>query len=348
MKLLKYKLILICLLGVNVLSCTKKQDHEILAPETPVYDFSGRLVSSVFNEAIANVNISLSSLTEVKYNNEDSSRVLFLQQVTDEDGNFVFKDVPGGYGYSFNAEKEGWHNHSQTIVLYFENRDIGDITLGKLLVLQSSAIIVYHHISGIMLNAGNVWIADTLNRTIAELNENMTINNSLNINEFSPSGLAWDGQYFWSSDFLNETVLKLERNGNNSINYAATYPSPKNIYNPADAVKLLDMCWQSGEIWACSEQLGSDYFKFNPEEPEAITYFDSPAYYLKGISVDSTKIYVISRQSENDQPELYLLDKNTKEELGYYIIPGDPGLLAVNGHYLWVAKDNQIRKYSFE
>ena len=347
MKLVKYKLILICLLGVIMVFCTKKQDYEILAPETPVYNICGRVVSSAFNKVIANVNISLTSITEVKYNDEDSSRMLSLQQVTDEDGNFVFKDVPGGYGYSFDAEKEGWLSYSQTIVLSYEDKDLEDITLGKYLVWQNSAFIVYHHISGIMLKNGNVWIADTLNRTIAELNENLTINKSININEFTPSGLTWDDQYFWSSDFLNETVLKFELYGNNYINYAGTYPLPKNLYHPEDAVKLLDMCWLSGEIWACSEQLGSKYFKFNPEEPEAINYFDSPDY-IKGLSIDSTKIYILSQHSEKEKPALYLLDKNTKEELGYYVIPGDAGLLAVNSDYLWVAKDNRITKYSFE
>ena len=129
------------------------------------------------------------------------------------------------------------------------------------------------------------------------------------------------------------------------IQYKNTYPAPSNFYHPDNAVDIVDMFWYESEIWACSKQIRTHYLKFNPVQPETVTYFDSPQYYPLGIFVDSTKIYLASHYS--NESKLYLIDKVTQNILGYYAFLDDVGQLTSDGHYLWIASTDSIKKYSF-
>ena len=83
--------------------------------------------------------------------------------------------------------------------------------------------------------------------------------------------------------------------------------------------------------------------KFNPVQPEKVSYFDSPQYHPLGIFVDSTTIYITSQYS--NESKLYLIDKTTQNILGYYSFLNDVGQLTSDGHYLWIATTDSIKKY---
>ena len=116
------------------LGCWNKQSHTIMAPMTPVYNVKGKFICSLTNTALGQVSIKL--MGEVKYNEEDTSKAVTFETTSDESGFFVLADVPGGNGYILTAEKEGYQTYAQNYVVYYTDKDVGEIvfegTLGEL------------------------------------------------------------------------------------------------------------------------------------------------------------------------------------------------------------------------
>ena len=115
-------------------SCWKKQDHNIVIPETPVYDFSGIVRCSLTNEPIRDLYVTIEGV--VKYNENDSTENLVLIQTTDENGMFRFPDIPGGYQYLVKIELENYAAFSERYSLLYSDMYIEDIILSRLLILH--------------------------------------------------------------------------------------------------------------------------------------------------------------------------------------------------------------------
>ena len=94
--------------SIMFLTCWEKQDHKITAPKTPVYNFSGTIINSINNEPLDQVKVNL--IGKVKYHDEDSSKIVNFEDITNDSGVFVFTEVPGANNYSLIAEKEDHNN----------------------------------------------------------------------------------------------------------------------------------------------------------------------------------------------------------------------------------------------
>ena len=341
-RIIKNKLPLFFIIGVVFLSCWERQDHEIMIPKTPIYNLSGRVICSLTHKPLAQVDIILSGL--VKYNEEEESRILVLSQTTDENGMFFFSEVPGGYGYFFTAKKEGWKTENLRYVLPYRDYQVEDVILGKLLVEEKYC---YYNgiITGIACENRSIWIADTLNRKMVEFDENLNMVRSAAITLNIPISLAYDGQWFWSSDPFKETVFKFQIDDWGHIRYGESYSTPEDANRPGRSLVFLDIACNSRDVWACSKKIRSKYLKFKPDVPQEVLYFDSPVMNPKGIAIDSTKIFIAYSYSSKNL--LYLIDKNTNVALGYYAIPDDAGLIAVNNNLIWIATKDKITKYLF-
>ena len=332
----------ICFVMLSLLSCWDRQDNNVNVPETPVYNLYGSIISSLTNEPLSDVYVVLYGY--VKYNEENESQTLYVDQITDENGMFLFKEIPGGFEYFLTAEKEGYKLLAEKLVTCYEDKNVGELVLGKLLNLVEKVNINDVEITGIAHNGKNIWLVDTSNLKIIELNEDLTIKNSTDITLNTPLSLAWDGQWFWSCDPEKDVVFSFQVDNFNHVRYGDSYPSPRNFYNPDKIVDLLDMTFLNNKIWACSNQMSSKYFKFNPAESEGITYFDSPTSCPIGIATDSTYIFLLCHYSGY---KLYLINKDTNEILGYYMLPNDGCLMTYNDNCFWIAKNDSIIKLSF-
>ncbi len=72
------------LLSVVILvdGCWKHQDNQVTAPETPVYTISGKTLSSDNGEPVEGAVVSWQG--EVKYLDQDTTTIFFVQDTTDE------------------------------------------------------------------------------------------------------------------------------------------------------------------------------------------------------------------------------------------------------------------------
>ena len=343
MKKLNNKALIIFLWGLIFFSCWENQKHNVTAPDTPVYALSGKIISSLTNEPIPYVNVRLSG--SVKYNKDDKMTNFNLEDVTDENGVFTFNDVPGGFEYVLYSEKEGYSNNEKKIVTYYSDRDIGEVVLEKLIILLDKACFQGRKINGIAYKAGIILIADTLNKKMVELSEDLSFQRAVNFNLYKPSGLAYDGEWFWTSDSFEAIVFNFQYDEMGRVIYQESYPAPKNFYNPDDVVDLLDISWFNSEIWACTEQITTKYFRLNLDEAGTAEYFDSPVYHPSGIYVDSSKVYIASMYG--GKSKLYVIDKETAITAGYYVFSGNAGFITSDGNYLWVANEDSVKKYLF-
>jgi len=353
MKLFKAILMIV---GLFFISCWERQEHEINVPETPVYDVTGRVICSITHVPLSNVDVTISGY--VKFNDEDSARTFILQDVTDEDGWYHFSDVPGGYQYALWLMIDGYDEMVKKIVTYYQDKIVDDIVLGKL--LQFINYVDYEDlvITGIAYHNGYIWIADTLEGRIMQLDGNLAIKRTVNMTLNTPSGLASDGEWFWTSDSIDEIMLQFQVDdvdhplfNAGHIIYGPNYPAPPNYYDPEMSIDILDLACNSNEFWGCSNQTSNKYFKFDPTDSTSLIYFDSPLSGVKGIYADSATIYLACEYSMDHN--LYLIDKNSRELLGYYVIPEDmctgkiAGYLTKNSNRIWIARKNDVAEYSF-
>jgi len=226
------------------------------------------------------------------------------------------------------------------------DRDIGDRVIGKLLVLEKETYFDSPIITGIAYKQGSLWIADTLDKII-ELDADLIKKREVPFLRYKLSGLAWDGEWFWTSDRDKNIVYQFQVIDEwGHIKFGETYSSPKNFYNPEIFVDLLDISCFNGEVWACSEQISTKYFRLNLDEAGTAEYFDSPIYHPIGIYADSNIVYVASQYAL--ESKLSLIDKETNTTTGYYVFLEEAaaGLITSDGNYFWIANENSVKKYS--
>ena len=342
MKVLKCLIVLIGLCGMIFLSCWERQDEKITAPETPKYDISGRVVSSLTNEPLSQVKVILTG--RVKYNDQEEAVNFIIEQVTAENGTFILQDVPGGFPYSLILENDGYKTEANDLIMSYMDRDIGDRVIEKLLVLEKEAFFDSRVITGIAFKQGSLWIADALNEKIIELDDDLNKKREIAFLTYKLSGLAYDGEWFWTSDPDKNIVYQFQIIDEwDHIKLGDIYPSPKNYYNPDKIVDLLDISCFNSEVWACTDQISTKYFRLNLNEAGTADYFESPIYHPTGIYVDSNKVYIVSQYG--GESKLYLIDKETNTTIGYYVFLENAGLITSDGNYFLIANENSVRKY---
>jgi len=340
------KQINIFLLLLLFLSCWNKQDHDILIPDTPVYDLSGRVICSLTNLPVTNATIRINGL--VKYNEEDSVQNLLHDEFSDENGEFLFTDIPGGYTYKITILKDSYQDFNEQYVLYYEDRILENIMLGKYLKLEYEIFYEDVAITGIADKNGNLCVTDTLSDCVIELDEDMFIKSySAAFDQVKPVGLAWDDSSFYTFNAVKNTILNFTVLIWGNIVQLATYDPLPDPFLPEQILTLTDLSCADGNIWACSPQVRMSYFQFDPTDIESISFYESPMPHPKSVAVDSTIIYLACQYS--DKSRLYQIDKQTKDVLGYSVIPWyvDVNTITYANSYMWFVKDDCIQKLSF-
>ena len=88
-KLTSIVIITFCILNI---CCWKKQQHDILAPKTPVYQVTGTVIGSCYHQPIQSAVVSISGI--VTYIGEDTSTAILLVDTTTTIGRFEFNNIP--------------------------------------------------------------------------------------------------------------------------------------------------------------------------------------------------------------------------------------------------------------
>jgi hypothetical protein len=110
-----YNVIIPALSLFLVLSCWKKQEHDITRPIVPHYIFNGTAVDYDTGENLANIVIKLTA-TKMLYDVEFESQT----DTTDSSGNFSFDPVYPGY-YTWSIQKDGYWLAEKRLVI--QHRD---------------------------------------------------------------------------------------------------------------------------------------------------------------------------------------------------------------------------------
>jgi hypothetical protein len=345
---MKYKQFIWLLIpGLIFLCCWKKQQHEITVPQTPVYSVSGTVLTSVNSMPLSDVTIHLSG--KVKYLEEDSARVALFTAMTDSNGQFVFPNVPGGFGYEFAASKDGYVTNEQEYVLSYENRNIGNLILDRLLMKKSSHNYSRYLLTGITVrDGGTLWLADSLRNCFIELNPDFSIKGTTKQLSIKPVGLAYDGHAFWTVESYTDSLYQINNADDYTVTILARYGLPTNSANQWQAVKIAALHWNDQQIWAASNDAGNYYFSFRPGEL-TMDRHSAPVskYAITGIGSRFDTIY-LSLHSDNNQQisinQLFLLDIASDNVIGYYqaaefighICIMDNSIITVNGVMLTV------------
>jgi hypothetical protein len=298
-------------------SCWKRQDNQIAVPETPVYTFSGAVISSSNNQAVENVSISLVGV--VKYNDVDSSKQIEFSTTSDAQGNFNFNNVPGGYGYTLTAAKDGFKPLTANYVVYYENREIGTVMLGKLLARTQEMIFPLSLLSGITVANNEIWLADSSRNCLMELDNNLQVKAYRNALELKPVGLTFDGNAFWTMDAFTDSLCLLYMSPDSLI-IAERFGLP---VDPNDLNRLLTigaMSWYQTNIWMTSPRLRLYYIVFKPGEPISLignTPIDG--YRIVALTHIDDTLYFVAYY-ENDY-RLYKWNLTDERYTGYYCLP---------------------------
>jgi len=317
------------------LSCFRRQDHDILAPEKPVYTVSGRIISSLDKTPVGNALVSIyGNAGDIFINKENKS---------DSSGAFSFSEIPGGYGYQIAIEKQGFQVSNNFWNVDYLDKTTGDIVLGEWLIEESTYYYNNRLFAGIVRDAQNLWLL-TKDFDILQLDADMSVQKSGSIKNKKPSGLAWDGKNFWTSDTLNHKLLKFEILNDGTPSIIEQFLLPDNPYQPSEYLNLNDIFRFADYMLACGSQIGKKYCRFDPYNSGELALFDSPELTHRPVAItgsDST-LYILCRYYQDIK--LYLLDQNYTPR-GYMVVPEMNGRISADGNIIWFARNNYIKKF---
>ncbi|MBN2410529.1 carboxypeptidase regulatory-like domain-containing protein [candidate division KSB1 bacterium] len=317
------------------LSCFQKQDHDIIAPQIPVYTLSGRVISSLDKNPVDNALVTLYGGAGDIFIN--------MEYVTDSSGIFTFSQVPGGYGYQLAIEKQGYRVSSNTWNVDYSDKSTGDIVLGKWLIEESTFYYNGYNFTGIVRVTPDLWLL-TSDFTVIQINAGMTVQKSGSIKNITPSGLAWDGNHFWTSDTVNHKLVKFNIQNDGAPAIVEKLPLPDNPYQPSQYLNLRDLCWYGDVLLACESQIGKKFCRFDPFDSGSLSLIDSPESTHRPVAItgaDST-LYMQCRYYQDII--LYLLDQNYNNK-GFLVVPEMNGRITTEGNILWFARENYVKKF---
>ncbi len=244
------------------------------------------------------------------------------------------------------TQKEGYQTYSDVYMVFYKDRVLANIVLGKWLSVVDSDFLPNYTPSGIAWDGGSLWVVDSTHSILFEYRPDSTfvLENSYPISGFHPQGLAWDGVYLWSTDPSLDSLFRLELTSEVGVQEGGFSATPANPYSPEEKLDLLDFVWVNGDLWACSPGTPVEYLRFSPPDTVA-HFFESPMYHPQGIAWDGSKILLACYY--HGEGRLYFFNTEGSITPRYCIIPGDAGPITWDGTCLWLIEGRTIKKYRF-
>jgi len=341
----KITLLIISSLCVLNLLCWKKQQHEILAPKTPVYQVYGTVIGSFHHQPIEGSIVTISG--SVTYIGEDTMTVILSTDTSNANGRFEFNNIPGANQYTIEVRNQGYETLYIPIMTYYEDKEVKDVVLGLYLTEETKHTISDHHITGIEFANGKLWLI-TLEKELIELGTDLSIQSSTTLHQIFPTALAWDGETFWSVDTVRHALNQFNIDSMGQVEYNNSFALPVDSAYSEQPIDFIDLTWSDeGALYGCSPTISRKVCRFIPENIEEFSLFLGPEemYYSVGVANDPDNLYLACHYQLNQR--LYILDKNNQEELAYLVFPEIADKITWDGNAIWMAKDHTLLKYTF-
>lgn len=154
-------------------------------------------------------------------------------------------------------------------------------------------------------------------------------------------GLGFDGEYFLSEANTKDKIYYLEKDDLSIVD--SIVPPPFNGY-------IQGIAWDGDLIWYAIFHFGQQdtIYSYDPILKET-KRFPFMGNYAKGIAFDGTFLW-ISDNTDQSNPLIFKIDKNTFEELAVYKAPGGkyPNGLTFDGEYLWASNNETDSIYQLD
>lgn len=302
--------------GICLVLCGKRQGHDVIYPEPPMFSITGSVFDKNNDLAIENMEILVKSPDEI-----------ISRTYSDENGNFTIDSIYSedylNIDYTIDFTKEGYENKQVDIEISKTDLEMGELYFEKAFISTGEYDAPGSNISGIAWDGNNIWTCDETEGKIYKHDADLNVIQEYSIDFIkTPRAMVYTGTEWWIGNKDNYTVYKLDNNflcidsvfiQYSSINYK--YPSLdltiKNglliscenifdrftIYNPEtrdlQVIQITEFFDPYGVVWIEENyyvKFGQGINKLN-EEFEVIGYFRSPAPAIIQITWDGNDFY---------------------------------------------------------
>ncbi|MFQ6093698.1 MAG: carboxypeptidase regulatory-like domain-containing protein [bacterium] len=329
------KFFLPCILISSLLiSCWKKQGHEATGPPLPNYSVSGRVFDSLTSQPLPGARVTIDD----------------QKTVTDSLGGYRISGLLGGTNHSIDVTKEHFETYSTSIQLGYADLDSFDIVLGKHLYFTDRFNGPAYEPNGLIWTGGIPWASEGWQRRMCVLSgaEGLSLVKYFDSpgsfpekgHYTTPYGLTATEEggthYLWVSvayEAASPRLYKMAVKPDTTLSTEARYDTPESATNSGVHVLLDDLTYDGTHIWSCSSSEGKIYK--HRSDMSVIQSFDPQVAQPSGIAWDGGQFWLSTLGSNR----LYLLNAESLEPTGYYVIQEEPvtGLSYRDGH-LWACK----------
>ncbi|MBN1349322.1 hypothetical protein JXJ21_07930 [candidate division KSB1 bacterium] len=259
-----------------ILSCWKKQSHEVIAPETPTYTLSGTITDIDSEQFLMNVQIKLQPY-----------ELLFdwtlpeTLAISDSAGLYQFKVCPGNYW--LHAERENYPVLEKKVTVNYEDRLL-DLELPDWLVtseaLKFQAIHGICFVTGDTLAIGSTWIVDR--ETSREVHRIYIGTPGTNFSVLGSFSFATENPEFHGLEYINRKFYSFI--GDISNPEVGIFESGMGKIERRIAVghRFTDFAFDGSDVWASAGN--AKIYRLDKTTLKALAEFDSPASYPVGIA----------------------------------------------------------------
>ena len=302
--------------SIGLVFCGKRQGHDVIYPEPPMFNITGSVFASMDSLAIQNMEISIITADEV-----------IGKTFSDADGNFAIDSIYSEnyleIDYLMDFTKEGFEKKQFNIEIIKENLDLGELYFEKTFILTGEYSAPGSDISGIAWDGNNIWTCDETEGKIYKHDDEMNVIQE-HIIDFieAPRAMLYTGTVWWIGNRNNFMVYKLDNSFNRIdsvfIQYVLgnyKYPTLEltinngllvscenvldrfGVYNPdtknLQEIQLQEFLDPFGIVWAGGNyyvKYGKGINKLN-ESFEVVGYLRTPASGINQLTWDGTNFY---------------------------------------------------------